>query len=331
MLDRIKVPVAAKMSEWEDWRAFNRAGNRYLDQVQAGLDVAAMFRSLVKIVELEPHGYCNRLCRFCGNSTIDRRSALNRMSDEVFGSILNTLETLQFTGQIRFARYSEPLASPTVFPMIEQARLACPDAELMIISNGDFLTREVLSRLSSSGLNRLHVSIYLPAKEKWSVARASHFARKFLKRIGADVNFETYGNSRIEGTVDDPNLFITYNSVDYDEVGVFREGKSQNMSGSFVRHDPCKLVFYNVTIDYDGTMVPCCNVRSDSPNQRNMAYGKIGVDGSLLDIWNNHVALSWRKPLFSFGPQSAPCNTCSQSTVSRPLAPIVKAFWKNAA
>ena len=329
MLDRIKVPLGEKLSEWADWRAFNRDGRRYFDQVQAGQDVNSMFRSLVKIVELEPHGYCNRLCRFCGNSTIDRRSALNKMPDEVFGSILNTLETLQFTGQIRFARYSEPLASPTVFPMIELARLACPDAELMIISNGDFLTKESLGRLSSSGLDRLHVSIYLPAKEKWSVARASHFARKFLKRIGAEVNFETYADSRIEGTVDHPNLFITYNSVDYDEVGVFREGKNQIVSDSFARHDPCKLVFYNVTIDYDGTVVPCCNVRSDSPNQKNMVFGKIGVDGSLLDIWNSHIALSWRKSLFSFGPHRAPCNTCRQSTVSRPLAPIVKAFWKN--
>jgi len=327
MLQRMSVPLMGKVNEFKRWRKFASDGQHYFNNLKKVGNVEKLFNDLVRIVEIEPHNYCNRICRFCGNSTLDRKSTKVPMPGDIYESILDTLSKISYVGQIRFARYSEPLALETIYPMIKAAREKCPMAELMVISNGDFLTKEKLQRLSISGLNRLHVSIYLPVNETWTMERAIYFSRKFLKRIGEKSRLQSSDTRSIQGVVDYDGIDITYNSVDYDNVGVYRSGKKQTKESEFSRTDPCMQVFYNVTIDFDGAMLPCCNLRGDDSNHAKYILGRIGQDGSLLDIWDSYNARAWRQELFKFKTHKTPCDSCNQLILSNGVNIPVRTMW----
>ena len=173
----------------------------------------------------------------------------------------------------------------------------------------------------------MHVSIYLPAKEKWSIERAKHFSELFLNRINCpDIQHSTQPNA-IAGVVKNKNIAITYNSVNYDVHGVYREGSKQSNQNSYERSDPCMLVMQNVTVDFNGAVMPCCNVRSDSVSHSSYMLGKIGSDGDLLSIWGNEKSIAWRDGLFSFKKHQAPCSGCTQLTLTKAGRIPVKLMW----
>jgi len=332
MLNQITTWVRQSAAEVTRWKAFYADGKRYFQTLADQPTLEALFRDTVKIVEIEPHNYCNRVCSFCGNSSIDRRTHKIAMSDSVFESILSTLEKVSFSGQIRFARYSEPLALDSIYAMISRAKRRCPNAEIMIISNGDYLYPSTMNRLIEAGLDRLHVSIYLPAKETWTLSRARHFAKKFLDRLEIKESIESYAENKIQGVIEWPGLAITYNSVNYDLEGVFRLGVGQVIPDEYARRDPCMLVLYNVTIDFDGAVLPCCNLRGDHPDHQKYVLGRIGQDGELLDIWGNQTSVGWRKELFKFKTHRDPCASCSQVDLSQEMHwPVRLLVWKNGA
>jgi len=53
-----------------------------------------------KAISLEQSSYCNRVCSFCPNSYIDRRSFENIMNIKIFKSIINDLKKFNFNGEI---------------------------------------------------------------------------------------------------------------------------------------------------------------------------------------------------------------------------------------
>ena len=144
----------------------------------------ALFKRLVRVVEIEPHSFCNRQCAFCTNALINRRGANVLFPDQVYQRLLANLASIGYAQKILFARYSEPLAHEHIIEMLHAARAACPASEIMITSNGDYLDRDMLKRLASSGLNRLHVSIYLANDETWTSALAAQRVAAFRQRLG---------------------------------------------------------------------------------------------------------------------------------------------------
>ena len=68
------------------------------------------FKGQLKLIEIETFSYCNRKCWFCPNSTIDRHSGSTAMPEEMYLSIINQLSEIDYSGEITYSRYNEPLA-----------------------------------------------------------------------------------------------------------------------------------------------------------------------------------------------------------------------------
>ena len=76
------------------------------------------------------------------------------------------------------------------------------------------------------------------------------------------------------------------------------------------RQSPCYVVYKHLVIDWDGSVVPCCQLRSDSPLHQGTVLGKIGPGG--LDLISAYVRLSpWRKHLAKYGPKKNVCASCN--------------------
>ena len=287
-----------------------------------------LFKRLVRIVEIEPHSYCNRRCAFCTNALIDRRGANVLFPDEVYQRLLADLASIGYAGKVLFARYSEPLAHEHIFDMIRATRVACPASEIMIISNGDYLDRDRLSRLANAGLNRLHVSIYLANDEIWTGALATQRVAAFRQRLGLQPHHHQASDVTIYEDYKFPGLALfSCGANNLDVMGYDRGGALQHLTNSsFCRHAPCPMVFRNFTVDYNGLVMPCCNLRGDDPTQARFSLGDLRTS-DIFTIYGGMAAGSWRRRLAGFGRKSPPCATCKQNLPSDEQSESLRAAW----
>ena len=115
-----------------------------------------LFKTYVDTVEIETHSFCNRVCSFCPNAVIDRRSRNDLLSDIALEKICDNLREISFSGHIIFSGYNEPFFGDSILKWAEGLKGAAPDCRLLVISNGDYLTRDVLYRAAEDLGTVLH-------------------------------------------------------------------------------------------------------------------------------------------------------------------------------
>jgi len=316
----------------ERWREFqNEVCDPYLDLPELNRDQAKeFFRRVVQIVEIEPHGYCNRTCSFCTNAVVDRQSGWMLMPEPVFERILLGLKELKYNREVRFARYSEPLAHDGIFRKVAAVRSACPDSQIKIISNGDYIDEGVLDRLGKAGLTRLHVSIYLGKGKEWTLEAARHQIDVFTNRIGRKIRRRSESRNEVSQAFENEPFGITCNCANYSNIGFDRGGVlGALVDTDYVRDAPCLQVFHNLTIDYDGTVMPCCNVRGDIPEHRSYAWGDLSDPGTdLFKVFGGKIAQGWRTSLADFSEKKTPCRTCKQIIPSKAIRAKLEGSWR---
>src|SRR5215467_3840809 len=113
-----------------------------------------VFKAHVRLVEIETHANCNRICSFCPNAIVDRRRNETLADAKLLDRTFEELGSITYANQIKVARYSEPLANPQyLYERLASARVLVPRAQLAIVTNTDYLTPTVLARLREAGLN----------------------------------------------------------------------------------------------------------------------------------------------------------------------------------
>lgn len=288
-----------------------------------GLDQAgkqALFKRNIMMVELEPHAYCNRTCSFCPNSTIDRLTVKTRMDPTLYESILNDLAMIHYDRILRFSRYSEPMADEHIYDMVAKARQRLPKAVIDIVTNGDYLTPEALVRLREAGVSVLRISIYLRKGIAWSPAAVMEEIGRLAKRIRIEPVPE-------RPTMDTVSVYFPYEGMevvafshDFDLVGYDRGQLVEGLvDHEYVRRSPCFLVATNFTVDFDGKVMPCCNLRSDHPDHRAFVLSNLSDRRqSIFDVYANQLYTEWRRSLTTVGEKQSPCNTCKQKALDGP-------------
>jgi len=266
-----------------------------------------LFARFVDQVEIENHNFCNRICWFCPNSFIDRRTQLRLMKDVVFEKIIGALAEIDYDGNLTWSRYHEALADHSVFERIAAARQALPRATLVVISNGDYMDRSTLPQLESAGVDRLILDLYLPdGKERDADARAKGL-RQFCRRTGIElepsskVGYVITG-SRLKGTLEIP----CYTKEDISTRGGLVEVPKL---ASYRRHAVCLAPVRHMVIDYNGRGMLCCQTRSDAPEHEAAIIGDLNRPGyGLFQLYRDLGAA--RRALLAPGPKTGVCRSC---------------------
>ena len=282
-----------------------------------------VFKAHVRRVEIETHAKCNRICSFCPNVRADRRLDQTIMDNAVLDSVFHELGSIDYTAQIVVARYSEPLANrPYLYQCLAQARAAVPRAELCITTNTDYLTPAVLDKLCELGLNRLYMSLYLRDRERWSIELARTYTERLQKKLGIRPLSVTESPTTVLATYTYKGLYLSSTCHNWQTYGTDRGG-SLTQYQSEPRVGPCRDPFETFVIDYNGSVVPCCAVRSDLPEHRKLVAGNLSNAGaSIFDIYAGQLS-SWRRVLVGFGPKEVPCATCRHRDLTADLVPAI--------
>lgn len=266
-----------------------------------------LFSRFVDQVEIENHNFCNRVCWFCPNSIIDRRSRLHLMPESVFQRILSDLAEIDYAGALTWSRYHEALADESIYERIARARRALPRAQLVVVSNGDYMVCSTLPRLESTGVNRLAIDLYLPdGKERDPRARKkvlSQFERRTgLELEASDQNGWLIRNTAVKATVEIPCYAPESIST---RGGLVATPKRE----SYRRRAVCLAVVRHIVIDYDGKAVLCCQTRSDSSRHASAAIGDLArPDYGLFHLYRDLGAA--RRALLAPGANGGVCTTC---------------------
>jgi radical SAM protein with 4Fe4S-binding SPASM domain len=267
----------------DHWTRFLSILDRRTREHDAALEAAAkraLFKRNVDLVELEPHAYCNRTCSFCPNATIDRLTVKAHLDHGVYETVLEDLASIGYDQVLRFARYSEPMAHEHIYEMI------------------------ALARLREAGLSILRVSVYMRRRVSWSVAAA----REEIARLGRRIQLTPTW---------DPSTATTV-AASFPGAGLPIVAFSQLTDREWVRRSPCFLVFSNFTVDFNGTVMPCSNLRSDHPKHAAFAVGDLAEKQSIFDVYAGPEFTAWRRSLAAVGEKADPCRTCRQKALEGP-------------
>ena len=266
-----------------------------------------LFSRYVDQVEIENHSFCNRVCWFCPNAFIDRRSVSHEMPEPVFETILGDLKAIDYSGALTWSRYHEALASPRIFGRVEAARAALPNAGLVMISNGDYLDRETLPRLDTAGLDRLIIDLYLPDGREREEAAIAAGLRKLSRRTGMALERTGAFSYRVAGLGMKATLDIPF----YTESNVSTRGglvEVEKLAG-YRRRAVCMAPVRHVVIDHDGKGMMCCQTRSDAPQHRRAIIGDLAEPGyGLFHLYRDLGAV--RRTLLAPGEKTGVCLTC---------------------
>ena len=266
-------------------------------------------------IEIETFSFCNRQCWFCPNHIVDRHSKNEYMDEAVYLKILSELREIHYTSKIAFSRYNEPFADRIILTRIRQAREYCPKAYLHSNTNGDYLSREYLDEIAHAGLDELEVQCYFGENENFSftryLERLESLAEKLCIRNYHIV--EKKENDRFRAVLDYDGLRLTFFSLNMKEYANNR-GETLEHTRVYQRKENCLVPFRKLYVDYNGSYVMCCNVRSDIKKHHDFVLGDAKKD-SVFDVFCGEKMITIRKMVGSVCNLTAPCKSCQYLTV----------------
>jgi len=276
------------------------------------LDAVGLFQRCVELVEVETTSYCNRTCSFCPNAFVDRLSEKKVMPEEAWQAILYGLREVRYNSAFVWSRYAEALSERRIIERVREVRKAAPGCHIGINSNGDYLDADYLHELEAAGLDRLWIDLYIPDEDIYHPEVAKQFHDKFLQKIGRKPTMVASSPELIHKIESKRTEIVTHtrNIAVMKAMDLSNRGGLIQIARKTVRNAPCYAPYKYLVIDWDGSIVVCCELRSDSPTHQEGIVGKIGVDG--VGLADAYVRLAeWRSSLRAYGPKRGPCATCN--------------------
>ncbi len=270
-----------------------------------------LFKKSIFLVEIETFSFCNRKCWFCPNAVIDRVSNNIYLDSELYKKILLDLQSIDYGRTVSYGRYNEPLADNIILERISLARKLLPKARLHISTNGDYLTRTLLSKVYNAGLRNISIQVYLDNGRSYSDMAANTACIDMMKKIEIMLRKVSFVHNRITkfcGRFRD--MDITMSSRNFLLDGVNRGGLV-DIPSLYIRTLPCYAPFVAMYIDYNGSVMPCCNLRSDYKGHQQYMLSSLNLkDSDIFNAYSAQTAAAWRRKVIRFGLKESPCNDC---------------------
>jgi len=262
-----------------------------------------LFKLTVELVALEISAACNRGCSYCPQSFLQREEEL--MPLELFEKAMRELRELSYTGGIAFHLFNEPLLVPDHFrAALSLAASYLPECMTRLFTNGDRLTREMITEFGEKGLKDIVVSCHLPPSVPWDPGIALRTVYKFCKRTGIPTSAIHNETRSVDTEVDGVHMLIrcpdmhAYGSSRLNTVPVRSEGRMHTLF--------CAQMMKVLHIAYSGTGYMCCDCCHGMPEAEPYALGSLH-ENSVLELFKAKL------PMISgyvYGDMPPACRSC---------------------
>jgi len=280
-------------------------------------DARELFKKSVITVTIAISSYCNRKCSYCPNSIADRKSHKQYMSDDLFFSILRQLTKIDYSGQIYIHRYNEPLADKNyALARIRDIRVFLPKASISIFTNGDYLDRPYLDALAALGVAQVNATVHAGPGGATDIGALQKEQERRMEELGLAFEMYLEDDVRIAEAKHPYGLKLVYNAHDFyrgAETGntwAFDRGVL-SIPRKQVRTKPCLLQFAEMDIEWDGTLLPCCQINNDAFPHDDYVLGMLRPGDDMFVAWTSAKYVKWRFAMSSEEKKAAPCTTCT--------------------
>lgn len=241
-------------------------------------------------IEISESGICNRKCSFCPRSAPDFKDIKEFISEELVMKVIKELESLRYSGVIRFSGFVEPLLDKKIFKHIENFKKYLPNSRVEIVTNGDPLNLKRLKKLFECGLDKLLVSVY---DEREDVLKFE----KMMKEC--NLKSDQY-IVRDRTKPEEEGFGITLSN----RAGMMENAEYKIPGLKNPLNNPCYIPSYTLFFDYLGDVLMC-------PHDwgKKIILGNLKKE-NLLDIWFKEKSMKIRKNLVNSNRKFIPCNTC---------------------
>ncbi len=82
------------------------------------------------------------------------------------------------------------------------------------------------------------------------------------------------------------------------------------LSTTYARMSPCYIPFVEMQIEWNGNVMPCCNLRSDYAKHKKFVLARLTPASDLFATWCDKNYVAWRQSLCGQGPKAFPCAHC---------------------
>jgi radical SAM protein with 4Fe4S-binding SPASM domain len=279
----------------------------------------AIFKDNVEIIYFELSSQCNRRCWICPNSVVDRHSQMKKLDSKVYHKILEQLRSIEYSGDITFSLYNEPLMDAELESKIQACKEYLPGASLHFNTNGDYLDIKRVEKLEKAGLDYIGISLYEDKADKpFEYSKAVEMIKNCAARIGVLIESDTISPQN--------EIMVTALAYYKSLPLVFRCGNhrviANDRCGALPESAPvvriekptriCDCLFNSFSISYNGDIVPCPNFHNDVETQKKYIVGN-ACETSVFDLFVNTHMTQFRR-LHVGDIASTPCYTCGMLT-----------------
>jgi MoaA/NifB/PqqE/SkfB family radical SAM enzyme len=245
---------------------------------------------MCEAIEIETINRCNNTCAFCPvNKSVDPRPT-KKMSDKLFGKIIDDLAEARYSGCIALFSNNEPFVDKDIISRIALAREKCEGALVYILTNGIALDFEKLVQSLDAGLDRLVINNYNDN------LLLHDNIREIVERLERP-EYENY-RDKVEITLRKKNELLQNRagSAPNKNIQIYKEFLNYHDIG-------CPFPFRQMAVRSSGHVSLCCN---DALGQ--VTLGDLSTQ-SVYEVWNGPEFTGIRKQLLSYGRRILkPCN-----------------------
>lgn len=240
-------------------------------------------------VMIENTNTCDARCTFCPHKKMKR--SVGTMEHSLFERIINECLSLRID-YITIYGFGEPLLDPGFFKKVRYAK--CKGIKRVTTNtNGYFLNRDKAKEAIESGLDEIYISIDAATEETYAKIRPNLNLKtveeniKELVQIRRNKDKSLVLLSYVESIFNkhETRKFLSKWTKIVDNVSI---SQIHNWTGeidygesniSHRKKDPCRLLWNDMVINWDGSVPLCCN-----DYEGRIILGNMKTD-SIQDIW----------------------------------------------
>jgi radical SAM protein with 4Fe4S-binding SPASM domain len=302
-------------SDWlNDNFAYKKILNRQINKK------TAEFKDKPFCVRIENTNICNARCSMCPRDQMTRRQGV--MDDEAYRRIIDQSVAMG-VDYINLHNYGEPLIDNRLSDRVSYAKKK-GIRRVTTNTNASLLTADKSRELLEAGLDELFVSIDAASRTTYEKVRIGldydilvdnllNFIRIREKQKAKSKLIVSFVQSK-ENTAETED-FIKFwkNKADHVSVSYAHDwvgSKSDRIESSRLGY-PCRLIFSDLNIAWDGDYLLCC-----ADFDAKIKLGNIN-DTSMADFWKNNPTLKKyrEKHLKSESHELELCRDCTMDTV----------------
>jgi radical SAM protein with 4Fe4S-binding SPASM domain len=302
----------------------------------ANIKTAMRNHSLLAL-SIEPTSRCNLKCDFCFLHSRQAHSIKEKkdMDMTVFNEIIEKTKVLDRLKVVYLVGYGEPLLNPNIVEMVKITKTANIADQILIATNGVFLTGDKFKQLAEAGLSRIKVSLDTFTPEKFRELKGADVGRTVVKNletcielvrtddlgISLSIMCTPLDDSELGGETrkiinhfwpliqDLPDVMLEYRDLISWNDPISR--LSAKGDKEYNRSVPCEYPFYYFLVHFDGDISMCC-----ADVTKKLVVGNIRKIKDMNEVLTSEVLKNTRKNLLLLNFNALPaCKHCAVPSI----------------